>query len=182
MIINLKLNNIEVALSASESIEQTFQPIYSDNVRRFINGDGIKMTSWAGKYEIITNGTGTLPLPLIGVNYANAMIMECASPLSAHSNSNIIALPAGFTFENVNYTSFRSDISMIGHAIVNGILVRTPIISTVDNLVTLTAKSGANGYQVTYWPRFLVFARNPSESHGLRGGGKRSWELIAETV
>ncbi|MBE0435794.1 MAG: hypothetical protein IBX56_08330 [Methylomicrobium sp.] len=182
MIINLKINDIEIPLDSSETLEQTFQPIAGEALRRLNNGTAVKMVSWTNKYRITTNGSGRIPLPLTGIDYSQPVIMDCSAPMSVHGATNSIALPAGFTYNAINYTSWRDDVSMIGHAVVNGKLVHSAITSIVDTIVTLATKPGANGYQVTYWPRFLAYAGKPTESQGLRGGDRRLWEILAETV
>ncbi len=180
MIINLKLNGVEICLNSSQTISQDFEPLSGETILRMVDGTGVKQQSWANKTRIVSRGSGEIPLPLLGVDYSQLMILDCCSPQSAYSATTTVTLPPGFTLSAVNYNSFRSDVSMIGHAIVKGKLEHAAITNLTGNVVTLATVSGATGYQITYWPKFLVFASKPRESHGLRGGSKRAWEFVAE--
>jgi len=169
--INLILGGVTVAFEASHEIAQDYEPLESSGILRMSDGTGVKQTFWSGKTKITTRGNGRFPPGLLGLDYSGSLSMSCVTPRAVDSASNVITVPA----------ARRSDVSMIGLALVNGRSVPTGI-SLVDNTATLTTVSGAAAYQVLYFPTFIVYAQRPSESNNARSWGQHGWTLVAEEV
>jgi hypothetical protein len=182
MIINPKLGGVEIALQSAHTAQQDFEPILAERVQRLANGGAVKQTSWSGKLRIITSGTGNIPTTLQGLDYSSVLQMDCCAPLSVHSLTTAIQLPIDITYNLATVQMWRRDVSLIAHALVGGVLVPAQILTIASSLVTVASVSGATGYQVSYWPRFLVFASRPQELGGARGYASRSWSFVAEQI
>lgn len=178
----MKLGGVEVAFNSAHSISQSFEPISAEIVHRMSDGSAVKQTAWSGKMRISTRGDGKIPLALLDLDYSGMLVLDCCSPLSVFSASTALTLPDDWSYDGDEYAAWRYDVSLVGHAIVSGMLRQAAISSIVDNDVTLTSVSGASGYQLSYWPRYCVFASRPQESGSGRGYPGRSWSLIAEQV
>ncbi len=170
-VVNLIVNGIEIPVASSETINHIYTPIVAETLHRMSNGDAVKQQSWGfGKTKIQTSGTGKIPLALQMIDYSKVFVIACASPLMLYSPSNLIILPA----------DRRLDVDVVGYAIIKGQAQRTAVMSVVADTATLNAKAGASGYQIAYFPKYIVFGTRPTETDSSRTSHARSWSFTCE--
>lgn len=173
---NLIIGGIEIPLYVlTDSFNQDYEELAGINGLRMSGGGLIIQRAWpaSGNYKLRTviSGGGSLPAPLDGLDRGTAHEISCAEARRIASTSNVITLPA----------SRRSDTNHTpqGYALVNGELVATPL-ALVGNVATLTTVSGAQHYQVRYWPKFI--GKVTHQSSGEPWQARRSWTLTVEEV
>ncbi len=146
---NFILGGVEVGLSASQQVTQTYETIGGRSLRRKLSGAAHMQTAWA-KLRTTLSGSGRLPEGLSGLDYSTSLSLSCLAPLSIWTATTSATLPA----------ARRSDVPPRAWAIVNGLHIPTPMSLSV-NTATLTAVTGASGYVVAYWPVLTVYAAPP---------------------
>lgn len=131
---------------------------YDDATRRSLMemGDGSLVSrtyaGTSGKINTrISGNSAWAAAPLSGLDYSSAMTLKCAEPRAIHGATVSITIPSARRIDT-GYTPR-------GYAVVGGSLVETTITGIVSNVCTLTAVSGATGYEVHYWPEITVHAK-----------------------
>lgn len=163
------IGGLRVAFDSAYQLSQTYEEIGGSTLHRMLDGSGVKQTHWSKLRTVIT-GAGRYPVGLESLDYSSTITIQCMAPLSlSHASNNVFTLPA----------ARRSDWAPAGFAIVGGRLVRTSC-TVVTNTATLGTVSGAQGYQVLYWPTLTVYASRPTQQADGRTGDGRSWTLTAE--
>jgi hypothetical protein len=173
----LLIGSIQIPLHALiGGFSQTYEEIAGISSARMGDGSLTIQRAWptVGKnYKLSTtiSGAGSLPAPLDGLNRGAAVEVECATHRAIGSASNIITLPTGRRSGGIY--------DPVGYALVNGLLVPTPLV-IVSHVATLTTVSGAQHYQVRYWPKFS--GRITHQSSGEPWQARRSWSITIEEV
>lgn len=175
---NIIIGGIEIPFYAlADEFDQVYEEI-TDGISSGRMGDGslVIQRAWpdASKNYLlrtIISGGGSLPAPLDGLNRGVVHEIECAKPRSISSTSPVITLPAGRRSGGIY--------APIGYALVNGLLVETPI-SILGNVATLTAVSGYQHYEVHYWPKFS--GRITHSSSGQPWLARSRWTVTIEEV
>lgn len=173
---NLIIGGIEIPLYAlTDSFSQDYEELAAIAGLRLANGGLVIQRAWpaSGNYKLSTtiSAGGSLPAPLDGLDRGAAHEISCAQPRAIAAVSNVITLPAGR----------RADTGYVpvGFASVAGELVATPL-ALVGNVATLSTVSGAQHYQVRYWPKFTGMITH--KSSGQPWQAARSWTLTVEEV
>lgn len=168
MIRTLELGGIIVPVQTAGDIEQTFETVGGVYLGRKMNGVAYKQRNWRALKTVIS-GFGWAPAALGGLDYDPPLLLKSVGARSLQAAGNVIAVPAARRTE--------SGYAPIGFAVVAGRLVATPLV-LVDDTATLTAVTGAQGYEVRYWPQLTVYAefRDTSRPREARW----SWSIEAE--
>lgn len=172
---NLIIGGIEIPLRALiGGFSQDYEEIAAISARRMANGALHLQRAWpaSGNYKLrsIIQGGGILPAPLDTLDRGGVHEISCAEARRIGATSNVITLPAGRR-SDTGYTPK-------GYALVSGELVATPITSLVANVATLTVVSGAQHYQVRYWPKFTGAITH--KSSGEPWQARRTWSVTIE--
>lgn len=167
----LIIGGIELPIFAlTEGFRQSYDELAGISARRTLGGKLLIQRVWplAKNYLLSTtiSGAGSLPAPLDHLDRGATYEIECAEHRAIAGTSNIITLPAGRRSGGI-YTPR-------GYALVAGELVETAI-ALVGNVATLTAVSGAQHYQVRYWPKFTGLLTHKAD--GEPWAARRSWSL-----
>lgn len=171
---NLIIGGIEIPLRALiGGFTQSYEEIAGISARRMMSGALLIQRSWPdpGNYKLRTtlSGGGILPAPLDHLDRGDTVEIECAEHRRIADTSNLITLPAGRRSGGI-YTP-------VGYALKGGELVATPL-SIAANLATLATVSGAQHYQVRYWPKFT--GQITHQSSGEPWQARRSWTVVIE--
>ena len=89
----LKIAGRMISVAAMLDYDQSIEPIGGSETRRMANGAAYKMTHW-GKHRISISGSGWIPAPLVGINYAAPFEIELAKPEAFAVGES---LPAGWS-------------------------------------------------------------------------------------
>jgi len=171
----LIIGGIEIPLYAlTDEFSQTYDEIAGISAGRMGDGSLSIQRAWpsvARNYLLSTtlSGGGGLPAPLDGLNRGAVVEVECAQHRAIASTGNVITLPAGRRSGGI-YTP-------VGFALVDGLLVGTPL-ALVGNVATLTVVSGAQHYQVRYWPKFTGQITHKASAEPWQA--RRSWTVTIE--
>lgn len=166
---NLILGGIVVPLHARLEWQQTYEPIGGTVVHRMASGAAIKQTHWR-KLSTTVTARGTIPPALLSLDYDGTLVMDCAAPRSLGGTGLVYTLPA----------TRRTDTGYTprAFALVAGRWVPA-VLGIVTNTATITAVSGAEQYQIWYWPRLTVYCEPPAEQDDIMGADY-GWTLVAE--
>ncbi len=173
------LGGVMVPIESALDFVQTYEPLGGVARLRMMSGAAVQQVGWR-KLRTTLSGAGWWPSGLESLNYDDPLTLWCAAPRTILSASNVIALPTarrtdtGYT--PVGYARKYGGSTAVG----GGELVPTPL-SIIADVATLTAVSGATGYQIAYWPILTVLADPPSMEADLPGAAHR-WTLTAEEV
>jgi len=166
----LKIGGIEIPFQVYAA-EQGFGPLEGSTVLRKLNGAGVKQTHWR-KLVVNVSGSGFVPPALAGIDWTQPVEFACITRRSIGSATVSATIPS----------ARRSDISppVEAFAVVNGYLVPTAVVVTVDTAVA-TAVAGASGYQFHYYPKVNCFSQGPREGFNY-AQASASWSIEAEEV
>jgi len=167
------LGGIDVPFRAALGHTQQIETLGASVTRRTISGGAIKQTVWRGKKRITLAGTGWAPVGVDEIDYTGQLTLKCAIPVAVRSNAASITLP----------TTRRSDSGYepIGRAhLASGEEVETSV-ALVGDVATCSTVSGAVSYAVWYWPQFIVFADEPTQT-GDAGAAEFGWQIVCEEV
>lgn len=167
---NLVIGGLEIPVSASHTLNQSYEPIQAVNRVRMMDGTLIQQSSWSGKLLTSIDGSGIIPVGLQSLDYSSAITIKCVAERAVTSASNVIDIPS----------ARRSDYAPEGRALVGGKWQSTPVAMAGDT-ATLTAVAGASQYQAIYWPELVCYCNPPSESRGARDSSY-GWSLDGEQV
>lgn len=167
MTISLIIAGYVIPWHARHGLAQTYEVIGGRTRGRKLSGAGYVQQHWA-KLRTTISGEGSLPAPLAGLDPATSYEISCAEPRVIAGTASI-TLPAGR----------RSDVAPIGYAVLDGLLVETPV-SIAGNVASLTAVTGAQHYEVRYWPKFTAHLEIEAEADV--NGAARRWRVVAEEV
>lgn len=167
----LMLGGLEVPLYSRLDWSQSYGPIGGNVVLRMASGAGVKLTHWR-KWATAVSAGGNIPPGLDGLDYDNPLEMRCAKPMTMGGTGLVYTLPA----------ARRSDTGFTPLAFARVGRQWVPAeVNTVVNTATITAVTGAELYQVRWWPQLTVLCEPPSVDHDVHGGQVR-WSLDAEEV
>lgn len=137
-------------------------------VHRMLNGAALKQTHWR-KLSTTISGDGWAPPAFDAVDWSQPVEIACIQPRMVASATASVSLPA----------ARRSDRLPLARAVVDGLLVPTPLASLAGNVATATAVSGASAYQFLYWPKLYFVSPGPvvalDAERGIYG-----WSIEAE--
>ncbi len=164
------IGGLRIAFDSAYGLTQTYEEIGGSIVHRMLDGSAVKQQHWS-KLRTVIEGRGRIPPGLESLDYTASIVIDCMAPIAlANTSNNVFALP----------TARRTDWAPAGYAIVSGRLVRS-ICTVVANTATVGIVSGAQGYQVLYWPKLTVLAGRPQQGYDGRAA-EGSWTLTAEEV
>ena len=165
------LGGVRVPIHAALDFRQSYESIGGYSTRRMTDGTLVKQGQWL-KLKTTIQANGWIPAGLDGLDYSQSLVMQCVSPKSIVSASNVMTLPAARRAD--------SGYDPAGWALVAGEWVSTPV-NLVVNTATLTIVSGATQYRVMFYPEISVLADPPRQA-GDMSGAQYSWQLTAEEV
>lgn len=168
-----ELGGISVPLDAALDLSQSLRFEVPRTDHRMHGGALKRQTGGWKKINTIINGGGWYPAGLDGLDYEGPLTLKCGAPLAINSASNVIVIsanrrsdtgyqPAGFAFKGGN----RIPVDFGG-------------VST--DTYTLTAVSGADYYQIEYFPQISVFANEPVHDKDVNQV-RYSWTLEAKEI
>jgi hypothetical protein len=159
---------------AGFDLEQSYQPIGGEVVRRAMSGRGIKQMTWQ-KLRVTTSGTGWIPAGIDSLDFSQQMTLKCVVPRS---------IPANFSTRQATLPAARrSDGKFIPYGLAimpDGQAVLTAA-AIAGNVATLDAVTGAVAYKACYYPQLTVWAFRPPIS-GNRAEAAHRWEVVCEEV
>ena len=168
----LIVGTLTIPLLARLEIEQSYEPLGGEFVRRAISGAATKQETWR-KRRITTSGSGWMPSGLDTLDTTATLALACVKP---------VRVPVTFATRQATLPAERrSDAGATpwGWAILaDGSGVSTPI-TLAGNVATLTAVANAVAYEAFYLPLVTVYAMRPTES-GRMGDAGYSWQLVCE--
>ena len=169
---NLVIGSVTVPNRSGLELSCAFEDLEGAGIVRLSDGSTRKITTWGGKLRLTVSGDGAIPTVLQpGVlNYAQSHTVKSPVPRAIWSASNVITVPA----------ARRTDLSahVIGIAITGSFdAVETPV-SMGGHVATLTAVSGATGYQALYWPQFTAWLTAHAQTQNRRTARDR-WSVTA---
>lgn len=171
---DVQIGSVILSIRSRWQFTQEYTDLYAETSRRAANGSLYIRRAWGTKLRTQISGSGKLPLALASLSTGGTHTIKCAAPRHVGSNSNVIDIPIGFRTGGI-YTP-------IGWAIVDNQLLATTL--TMDsNTATLAAVSGADGYQVAYFPEFVGHISELSETLDNDGTSHTySWRVTIEEV
>lgn len=170
----LKIGGIELPLrTLTDGFSQTYDELAGVSARRTLGGSLLPQRAWPldRNFKLATtiSGGGRLPAPLDHLDRGDTVEIECAEPRHISGTTTAITLPAGRRSGGIYAPK--------GYALVDGELVATSI-SIVGNAATLGAVSGAQHYEVRYWPKFTGILTH--KSSGEPWQARRTWTITIE--
>jgi len=174
----LKIDSVEVANQAALQFSQTYSDVQAVDFRRTADGSGVLRSTGTSKLQTTITGRGWMPAGLATLDRTASHVIECATPDGVTASGTSVAIPA----------NRRNDVDHmpLGFAQVNGSLQRTTITNLAalnagtEDTATLTAVSGADLYQVNYWPKITAAITRLSET--VDESGNFTWTLEAEEI
>jgi hypothetical protein len=135
------------------------------------SGRAIKQTHFR-KLRTVLSGQGWDPMGLDDLDYADSLLLRCATPRSIGSRQPQFTLVG----------NRRSDpgFEPQGYALLAGYLVPTAL-QIKGDIAQLQKVQGALSYQVHYYPEIWVFAE-PPQVQGNITDATFSWSLTCEEV
>lgn len=171
---DLRVGPVVLALRSRWSLTQTYSELRAEEQRRAADGSLYIRRAWAGKLRTEISGEGKLPLALAQLDTSSPVTLACASPRHIAGDRTTITLPS----------TRRSGAAYapLAWAIVDGDLVSTTV-SITDDVATCGTVSGADAYQVAYWPHITAHITRATETLTTSSGQHSyRWQLIAEEV
>ena len=148
----------------SESIE--YEGGITDTRRH--GGTLVRMHHWS-KPVITVSASGPRPAELDGIGLDQPITVYLTKMQSAASASNVIPLTS----------SPRPDFPPVGHGVVAGELVKTPVV-VAGGVATLSLVPGATQYRVDWMPQFSVLPDPISAS--MSNDAMHSWTFKGKAV
>jgi hypothetical protein len=168
---SFSIGGVTIELPQSMQMTQTYEEFGGVTTHRMMSGASVRQTVWSRLKTTITVD-GFLNPGLEGLDWKSAMTIKCGLPRAINSASNVIAIPAN------RRTDGGARYAPLGFVLQNGMWNKTTC-SVVGNVATLGVLSGAEQYQVQYWPEFTAFITPPAVSYN-RTAGTYSWTIVAE--
>lgn len=168
---SLTINGIALPLRVGGEIVQVYEDFGGFSLLRLGLGAAVHQEAWR-RVRTTLSATGIVPPGLAAIDWTAAIALGCVGPRSIQSATNVIALPG----------VRRTDAPPYGFAIdAVGRLLPTAVNMAADT-ATLTALSGAIGYQVLWYPVLTVHAPSGVRVRFDAAGSVAGWELTAEEV
>ena len=176
----LRIGGIDIPLYAlTDSFDQSYEEVAAIHGLRFMDGSLMPQRAWprTENYKLRTtiNGSGSLPAPLDGLDRGAAQEVRCVAHRSAASPTTTVQ----FTKKHRTDTGYTP----VGFAQVGSLLVPVDLVITEHDTYSsaaLSPVSGAQHYQVRYWPQFVGILVH--QSSGEPWQAKRSWSVTIEEV
>lgn len=172
---NLIIGGIQIPLRAlTDGFAQDYEEIAGIGRLRLASGTLIPQRAWPAsgyKLRTVISAAGRLPAPLDALDRAAAHEISCARFRMVGGQSNILTLPAGRRLD--------AGYAPQAFALLDGELVATGH-TLVGHTAFVAAVSGAQHYQVRYWPRFTGLITHRAGGEPWRAAG--SWTLTVEEV
>lgn len=172
----LYIGTVEIPVDALLEFTQNYDERGAVDFVRVATGAGKIRELWSGKLSTTIRATGWAP-GFDEFDVGQTHEIQCVAPRTL-SGSTSIALP----------TTRRNDTdhAPIAFGIVNGELVSTTITNLAainagtQDTATLTAVSGASGYVVNYWPKFVAAITVKRATGNSRASF--TWNIEAEEI
>lgn len=166
-----ELGGISVPIQANLGLRQEYRALGGRHKRRMADGSLHLQSNWS-KIATTISGDGWVPAGFAGLDFDSALTLKCLAPRSIISASNVLTIPATRRSDG--------DYLPVGYATVDGERVATPL-ALVSNTATLTLVSGAQFYEVVYYPELQVYADPPTEQTDAHSAQFR-WSITAEQI
>lgn len=171
---SLQIDNLAIGMIAGHDINQSYESIGPESIRRAVSGRGIKQMTY-DKLRIVTSGRGWIPAGLSQLDYSSQHTLRCIFPRRIETvfSTRQATLPA----------ARRSDAEYLpfGYALFPNGDVKPSAVTMAGNIATVESVSGAIAYAVGYFPQVSAYLARPKESLDA-ASGSYAWELIAEEV
>lgn len=164
---NLIIDSITISTLSALGINQTYSQVNNGVLLRMMDGSAIKQKSW-GKEKTVISSNGWIPAGISGINFDNAIIVDCIAQKAIVSASNIITIPG----------TSRPDLDPWGIALVNDAWVDVGS-SFAAGVLTIDVTSGATQYQARWMPRYTMFFDEP-ETETDSQGNVFNWSLSGQ--
>lgn len=171
---SFQIGTLAIPLIAGFDIQQRYQSIGPESIRRSISGRAIKQQTY-NKLRIITSATGWVPAGLETIDVASVQTVRCVVMRS---------VPAVFaTRQAILPAARRSDpgFTPVGYAFLPGGQAISSSVGLSGNIATVATVAGAVAYSVGYFPQVDCYITRPVVS-GDMASATWSWELTAEEV
>lgn len=167
------LGTLSLPFEAHLELSQDYEEERSERLTAHADGSARKIVNWSGKTRTRLSGSGWIPPGFDALDYETSMEMSCIGARCVTRADRVITIPS----------ARRADAGFEHYAAVtvNGGRQDATIASTVGDIVTVTAVSGAQFYHVYYYPKLTVFASLPTQRHDVIND-RYSWELEAREV
>ena len=168
---DLTLDGIRLPLPIAGEIEQSYESFGGYTLLRLGAGAAIHQETWRRTRTTLSAG-GIAPPGLDGFDWSQPHPLGCVAARSIQSASNVITLPA----------ARRSDAPPYGWAVTAAGLLTPTAVTLAGNVATLSAVTGAVGYQVAWYP--LLTVRSPAGA-AVRydaAGAVAGWQIDFEEV
>lgn len=139
---SLKIGSVEIPHISGFDVRQTYEELAAKTILRTKSGSAVLQTRWQ-KLKSSISGSGWLPAALDGIDKTAMQAVSCVAPLAEFGATTSITLPRTFRTETDYYPQ--------AVAIKSGDMIATSI-SITGQVCTLGAVSGADQYQVVYYP------------------------------
>lgn len=169
-----QLGGVVVPVEAAMQLSQRIEPVDGGaGVLRLGRGAAVKQVAWE-KQRVTLSGSGWAPPGLLGLDYAQPMLLRCGLPDVAEGigDSNLIELPLARRTD-AGYLPFARAHTAQGPV--------SAALEVVDDLAAVTPVEGAIAYTVWFFPEFTVYASRPGRTF-TSDGAAASWELVCEEV
>jgi len=171
---DLRIGPAILTMRSRWSLTQQYTELRAEDTRRAADGSLYIRRAWAGKLRTEISGNGKLPYALAQLDTSGAVTIACATPRHIAGSATTITLPAG--------RRSGALYAPLAWAVKDGELISTDVTVT-DDVATCTAVSGADGYQVAYWPQISAHILDMNQSLTSGGGGHTySWRVTAEEI
>ena len=166
----LKIGDFVLPVYAGFDLTQRYEPMGGEAILRACSGRGIYQRTWR-KTRVVTSARGWVPSGLQSLDFDAQHAVACVTPET---------VPADFVTRQATLPATRRDDD--GHIpyglaqLAGGQTVMTGC-DVVDDLATVDEVTGAEAYQVGYYPLLTCWVLRPT-----RSGPEAAWELICEEV
>lgn len=166
----LKIGDFALPVYAGFNLTQRYEPMGGEAILRACSGRGIKQMTWT-RTRITTGGGGWVPSGLETLDFTAQHTVACvvAQTVPADFATRQATLPATRRADDGHVPYGLAQLAG-GHTVMAGCAV-------VADVATVDEVTGAEAYQVGYYPLLNCWVLRPT-----RSGPEAAWELICEEV
>lgn len=88
---SLRIAGREISIIGWLNFDQKIEPVSASTTRRRADGSAYRLTRWK-KHRITLSGSGWIPVPLLGIDYDQPIVIELPKPIALIAGD---VLPAG---------------------------------------------------------------------------------------
>jgi len=169
----LKIGSVEIPARSSLDIDQTYEPLGGETILRTLSGAGIKQATWQRTRTVISGG-GWIPPGLTHLDYTTQQSVACIVPRALICNGSRMATLPAARRADTGYEPWAWALMPDGSTI-------NADLTLVGSLATAAVVSGAQGYQILYYPQITAWISRPDIA-GSRATAGYQWQIVAEQV